>query len=81
MNNISCPRCQGFVIADCGETRCILCGWYLNERVCFDDHDEDRAKCYNCTRQPEPGKSLCTRCRTTQNAYKQRRRDQRKAAA
>lgn len=28
-----CPRCQGFVITQYEETRCLLCGWILNVPV------------------------------------------------
>ena len=24
-----CPRCQGFILTQYGETKCVPCGWYL----------------------------------------------------
>ncbi len=28
---MKCPRCQGLVVTQYGETRCLICAWYLNE--------------------------------------------------
>jgi len=30
---MSCPRCQGFLLTQFRETRCLLCAWYLNVPV------------------------------------------------
>ena len=31
---MTCPRCQGFVLQEYGETRCLNCAWYENIPVC-----------------------------------------------
>ncbi len=83
-----CPRCQGFVLMQFEETRCLSCGWYDNPpyQECIRD-PYDRIKCRNCANKAVPGKGLCEPCLEYQRTYHrtmkaaQRVRDRMKALA
>ena len=60
-----CPRCRGLVVQQYEETRCLLCGWRLNEPLPVTPRDPymRKEKCIDCLAPREAGYTHCPKCR------------------
>ena len=61
---MTCPHCiTGFVITLYDETKCLACGWALNEPYPKRVREPYwRIRCANCQRPPVTGKNYCRIC-------------------
>ena len=54
-----CPKCQGFVINDFGDVRCMNCGLRPLVVTRPPDPEPTRRRCSSCTNEAVEGKRTC----------------------
>lgn len=62
MSRHECPKCNGFLLSQHSETRCLLCGWRPPEPESPAMPTLDSLRCARCPRDRERGSELCRQC-------------------
>lgn len=73
---MTCPRCQGCVVTQYDETRCMNCGWMQNEPLSVPAREPywRIGKCLNCRRKAANGKKHCQVCMDYMVQYRKQRK-------